>query len=228
MGDEIAGPSHVQQDEGEFDVTQLSSDKIASMSMEELRQLKQKLRGVISHEVTENLATNPRMASQIFKRENKNRPRETSSKVRERRQGPKIVRRDPRFEEASGTFNEREFRKAYKFLDDVREKEKKIITKKMKKEKDPEKKEILQKIKQRLENQEREKRKKEQEDEMIHNLQQKAMEETGRSYLRKSEIKSARLVQKFQSLKKSGKLQKYLEKKRKKNVMKERKKGPFG
>lgn len=172
--------------------------------------------------------TNNRVAQDvIFKRENKNRPRETSSKWREKPERPKIRRRDPRFEESCGTLSLKAFREDYQFLDDIREKEVKEIKKQARKEKRPERKEELLKLKQRLENQDREWSKRREEKELQKKVREEAMMTTGKSYVNKSQLKAVTLVHKYKELKKSGRLMKYLEKKRKKNVDKDRKKGPF-
>jgi ribosomal RNA-processing protein 36 len=184
--------------------------------MDELRELKQKLRGVVS-------ATAPKASRAVYKRENKNRPREVSAKRRERVNQTRIIRRDPRFEESCGQLDEDQFNKDYDFLNEIREKEKKMLAKAAKKEKDPEKREELVKLKQRIDNQSVSQQQRQQEKEVIEQLKNQQKEKTGSTYVKRSDVKSALLVQKFQQLKKSGKLKKYLEKKRKKNVAKDRK-----
>ncbi|CRH03049.1 conserved protein, unknown function [Plasmodium relictum] len=52
--------------------------------------------------------------------------------VSEKKKNSKPLVRDPRFSEFSGTFNPNFFKKAYKFLYDSREEEKKLIEKKLK------------------------------------------------------------------------------------------------
>lgn len=187
------------------------------MSMDELKKLKDKLRKVVS-------STAPKAGKVVYKRENKNRPREVSAKRREMRNQTRIVRRDPRFEESCGSFEEDQFKKDYAFLEQMKEKERKMIAKAARKEKDPEKKETLIKLKQRLVNQAVSEKQREAEKHLIEDLKNKKKEETGKAYVKRSDVKAALLIQKYQQLKRSGKLKKYLEKKRKKNVAKDRKK----
>ncbi|CAG2253186.1 PLRG1 [Mytilus edulis] len=80
-----------------------------------------------------------------FKRENKNRPMEMSSKrpvrlSKESDPAKKKMTRDPRFDDLSGEYNESYFKSNYSFLYDIKSREKEKIKKTMKKEKDPEKK----------------------------------------------------------------------------------------
>ena len=179
------------------------------MTMDELRDLKQKLRGVVS-------ATAPKGSRTVYKRENKNRPREVSAKRREvRNQTRAGIRRDPRFEETCGQFDEDQFQKDYEFLNEIREKERKTLAKAAKKEKDPEKRDTLTKLKQRIDNQDVSLRQRQAEKRLIEDLKNQNKEETGNSYVKRSDLKAAILIQKYQQLKKSGKLNKYLEKKRK-------------
>lgn len=190
---------------------------LKKMTMDELRQLKLKLRGVVS-------ATAPKASRTVYKRDNKNRPREVSAKRRERVNATRVIRRDPRFEDSCGQLDEDQFHKDYEFLNEIREKEKKVLAKAAKKEKNPEKREELLKLKQRIDNQAVSQKQRQQEKELIEQLKSEQKEKTGSTYLKRSDLKTALLVQKFQQLKKSGKLNEYLEKKRKKNVAKDRKK----
>ena len=195
------------------------STDLKSMSSEELARLKHQLRSVV--------AQSRDLIPQVCKRKNRNHPREVSSKFRERPQRTKIVRRDPRFEEECGSFNEKQFQEDYKFLEDLREQEMKALKKKLKKEDDPKEKLKLFKVKASLENQEREAVNRKKEKEIIDKLKKEAEEKTGKPWIKQSDIKAAKYVEKFQALKKSGKLQKYLERKRKKNVVRDRNKTPF-
>lgn len=58
--------------------------------------------------------------------------------------------RDPRFGQKSGKFHEPMFKKAYSFLDDVKEKEKKMAEKEIKKTRNPERKTQLHRLLQKM------------------------------------------------------------------------------
>jgi ribosomal RNA-processing protein 36 len=165
-----------------------------------------------------------------FKRANKNRPREMSAKrpVHEVRDVFSVKKtetsfRDPRFEASSGEFKPGIFNKNYAFLNEVKTKEKKTLKKTLKKTSDPEKKTELKFLVKRMENQERSSQQRTESQDMVKRLKKQRMEETGKPFINKSEIKKIELVEKFKKLQKSGKLEKYMEKKRKKNASKERK-----
>ena len=64
----------------------------------------------------------------------------------------KKAARDPRFGQRSGKFNETMFKKAYSFLDEVREKERKMAEKELRKTKDPERKSQLHRLIQKMVN----------------------------------------------------------------------------
>lgn len=58
--------------------------------------------------------------------------------------------RDPRFDERSGKYNPAMFKKAYSFVDDIKEKEKKMAERELHKTKNQEKKSQLHKLLQRM------------------------------------------------------------------------------
>lgn len=160
-----------------------------------------------------------------FQRENKNRPMEISSKkpVSRRRNVipvPKKIIRDPRFDNLSGEYNEQFFKKAYSFIDDVKEKEKRILKKRLKKAKDPEKQEKIHYILKRMEQQKlaAEQDKKQNTLEHKWRSEEKGMIQQGKKpyFLKKSDKKLLEIVEKYQELKGKGKVQSYLKKKRKK------------
>ncbi|KAI5746302.1 ribosomal RNA processing protein 36 homolog [Diaphorina citri] len=170
-----------------------------------------------------------------FKRENKNRPREISSKIPQKKfaqqSAPVIpvqknIPRDPRFDSLCGTFKEKAFHSAYKFIDDIREKEISILKKKLKKEKNPEEKEKVKYLVQRMENQMREakqRHEKDQQEKEEHTARIQALKHGEKPLFRKkSEKTMLNLVQKFETLKKTGKINKHIEKKTKALKAKER------
>lgn len=166
-----------------------------------------------------------------YKRENKHRPSELSSKkpVSRLRQVVEIPRReavDPRFEDVSGHYDKDVFRKRYRFLyEDVLPEEKRTLQEKYKKEKVPRfKKELqskLQRVQQQL--QEEQQRRKTHEIESGIKTKEKAAVEAGKKpyYMKKSELKRLELLAKYEELKSKGKLEKYMEKRRRKNAAKD-------
>lgn len=174
-------------------------------------------------------------ATKSLKRENKNRPRELSSKkpvprLRQVIPVKKRMARDPRFDELSGSFNQEMFDKAYSFLDDVKANEKKQLQKEMQKTKHPERKHQLESLLKRMDQQEATKKAAAQKREVERKRKTAELElvKQGKTpyYLKKSDKKKLELAEKFKKLKSSGKLQQYLKKKGKKNTSKERKKMP--
>ena len=134
------------------------------MSLQDLKKLKEKLGSKIYNETMFGPQKNIKT---IFKRENKNRPREISAKKQVPRfkevvQVKKFVPRDPRFDSLCGTFNEKAFKNSYSFLDEVKKNDLKTLKEELNSTQDPK---TIKKIKyliQRLENQLREQQKKEQ------------------------------------------------------------------
>ncbi|CAG8565405.1 14103_t:CDS:2 [Cetraspora pellucida] len=142
-------------------------------------------------------------------------------------------RRDPRFDDLSGKFNDDLFEKSYSFLNEYKKSEMEEIKKRISKEKDPEEKQKLQQLLNKLQSRaahesnlnrkkqlKREQKKKERE-----------LIAQGKSpfYLKKSEEKKLELVDKFKKLQKSDSkvLDKVIEKRRKKNASKEHRYIPF-
>lgn len=208
------------------------------MSVDELKSLKARLRDVIK-DAELSLRTNVEEIGgrKVFRRYNKNRPVEMSSKVPRMSKVPKMSkvpaltvrkveekRRDPRFEEACGAFDPERFKKRYSFLEEMREKEKRIVVRRMKREKDPEKKKRLEKVVQGMKGQQVTEEEKERKRQIAERLREEAIKSSGRPFLNKSYVKKFSLVDKFQQLKRTGKLDKYIEKKRKKLLNTARKK----
>ncbi|XP_027874419.1 ribosomal RNA processing protein 36 homolog isoform X2 [Xiphophorus couchianus] len=170
------------------------------------------------------------------KRLNKNRPMEISSKIppsflRQVIPAKKSTRRDPRFDSLSGEYKPEIFEKTYKFINDIKHREKEVIKKQLKKTKtDRKKKEKLEFLLKRLNNQERARLIQEQqrERELQFKKQQRERASLGERpfFLKKSEKKKLQLAEKYQELKKSGKLENFLSKKRKRNAGKDRRKLP--
>lgn len=137
------------------------------MTFEEIQKLKEKIGAKVYDEVVFGIKT--KKAKTDFKRVNKNRPREMSSKIRVRTDRPqssvlpakKKICRDPRFDAMCGEYDESAFRENYKFVNDIKKNEKKELEKELSKTVDKERKEQLKFLIQRLGNQIREAEKRE-------------------------------------------------------------------
>merc|ERR1711872_713959 len=170
-----------------------------------------------------------------FKRENKNRPREISSKMRVPKlvktvQVAKVEKRDPRFDPLCGEFDKNSFRKNYKFLKGVKEKELDVLKKKLKTCEVEEKPNIKYLI-QRAENQLRSE--KQLEDRQVETTRQ-AQERrerlsagggggSGPIFKSAREQREEKLVDTYEQLKSKGQLDQAIRKKNKRNLAKDRK-----
>ncbi|XP_071506392.1 ribosomal RNA processing protein 36 homolog [Diadema antillarum] len=170
-----------------------------------------------------------------FKRANKNRPQEVSSKIqvsrfREVVPVQKPMSRDPRFDDLSGKFREKLFDKNYKFIEDIREREKQELEKAVKKTKDSQKQHKIQKLLTKMEQEEKAKNKKQKVRDIEKKLvkKEKDLVKEGKKpfFLKKSDKRKLELAEKFRALKSSGKMERYLAKRRKKNAQKARRKLP--
>lgn len=130
--------------------------------------------------------------------------------------------RDPRFDNRIGTFNEEKFKKNYEFAFQIRDQEIEELKASQKKEEkhDKRKKYLIQ----RMENQKRENLKKF--DKKVRNSNKKVevLSDGTKFYKTKKLQRTEDLVNKFIELKNSGQLEKHLDKRRKKQAGKERKK----
>ncbi|XP_047327640.1 ribosomal RNA processing protein 36 homolog [Impatiens glandulifera] len=171
-------------------------------------------------------------------RANKNRPMEVSAKKpvsrhKEIIQAPKKVIRDPRFEMLCGNFEQEGFRKRYNFLyENDFPAEKEELKKEMKKSNDPE---VIADIKNRLswiDKQLKTTTTAKQNDKEVlseHKKKEREAAKQGKKpyYLKKSEIRKQSLIGKFTDLKESGKLDAYIDKRRKKNATKDHRYMPY-
>ncbi|KAG7236804.1 hypothetical protein INR49_000229 [Caranx melampygus] len=204
------------------------------MSFEDVMKLQNKVGTKVYNEVA--YGNKSRRPETSKKRLNKNRPMEISAKrpapfLRQVVPVRKPTSRDPRFDDLSGEYKPEIFEKTYKFINDIKQKEKEIVQKKLKRmKKDGQRKEKLQFLLKRMENQERARKSQEQqrERELQFKRQQRELANQGARpfFLKKSEKKKLQLAEKYQELKKSGKLQNFLSKKRKRNAGKDRRKLP--
>ncbi|CAK9822465.1 Ribosomal RNA processing protein 36 homolog [Anthophora retusa] len=204
--------------------------ELRDMSFEDLQKLKEKL----GMKVYKEALFGPRkVKNPTFKRENKNRPREMSAKkpvsrFREIVHVKKNIPRDPRFDGLCGTFDQKQFKKTYGFLSEMKENDLKELKKQLELTEDPK---MIKKIKyliQRLENQLREGKKRNREEEKKNNEKKEIIEAIKRgekpAFRKKSEKKVLDLVSQYEDLKNSGRLKKHIQRLRKKNLQKDRQK----
>ncbi|XP_015179234.1 PREDICTED: ribosomal RNA processing protein 36 homolog [Polistes dominula] len=202
--------------------------ELANMSFEDLQKLKEKLGTKVYNETL----FGPRKKKIVtYKRENKNRPREMSTKkqvprFREIIQVKKNRPRDPRFDNLSGEFNEKAFKHAYSFINEIKEENLATLKNELKKTEDPKEIKKIKYLIQRLENQLREQKK-------LNMKKEKQIQErkeiinaikSGQKpvFKKKSEKKVLDLISKYEELKSSGKLQTHIKKLRKKALHKSR------
>ncbi|XP_046686010.1 ribosomal RNA processing protein 36 homolog isoform X1 [Homalodisca vitripennis] len=209
-------------------------EELSQMSFEDLQKLKEKL-GIKVYNQTV-LGAKKEKPELDFKRANKNRPREESSKkrvplLRDVVTIKKDSIRDPRFDSLCGDFNETAFKNAYSFIKDIKQKEKEDLYKELKRTHDEDRKGEIKYLIQRIENQEREEarklkkeeKRKQEREQQIESLRQGKMPK----FVKKSEKKVLDLVERYEELKKSGKLKKHIEKRNKKRLKKDRKTLPL-
>ncbi|XP_070684029.1 ribosomal RNA processing protein 36 homolog [Pempheris klunzingeri] len=208
--------------------------ELSSMSFEDVLKLQNKVGTKVYNEVaygSDNKSTETRKKRRL----NKNRPMEVSAKkpppfLRQVVAVRKPTLRDPRFDDLSGEYKPEIFEKTYKFISDIKRTEKEVVQKQLKKTKSNKKKEKLQFLLKRMENQERARTSREQqrERELQFKRQQRERANQGARpfFFKASEKKKLQLAEKYQELKKSGKLENFLSKKRKRNAGKDRRKLP--
>ncbi|XP_041789624.1 ribosomal RNA processing protein 36 homolog isoform X2 [Chelmon rostratus] len=208
--------------------------ELSNMSFEDIMKLQNKVGTKVYNEVA--YGNKKGRESGEKRRLNKNRPMEISAKRRAPflRQVVSISKptwRDPRFDDLSGEYKPEIFDKTYKFITDIKHREKEIVQKKLKRtKKDNQRKEKLQLLLKRMENQERATKSREQqrERELQFKRQQRERANQGARpfFLKNSDKKKLQLAEKYQELKKRGKLENFLSKKRKRNAVKDRRKLP--
>ncbi|KAL9406396.1 hypothetical protein Peur_003368 [Populus x canadensis] len=170
-------------------------------------------------------------------RANKNRPTEVSckkpvSRFREVVQVPKKVVRDPRFESLCGNLDVEGFRKRYDFLfKNNLPAEKEELKKQLKKSNDLK---VIDQLKERIswiEKQTKFESTKQTDATILaeHKKKEREAAKQGKRpfYLKKSEIRKQRLTEKYNKLKASGKLESFIEKRRKKNAAKDHRYMPY-
>lgn len=129
-------------------------EKISTMSFEDLQKLKEKIGSKIYNETVFGKSL-PKPKTTKFKRLNKNRPREMSSKrpIKIRNQIEAVKRnlpRDPRFDPLSGNFDKKTFKANYSFLKDLKQKEVEQLKREYENETNVEKKKKIKFVIQRM------------------------------------------------------------------------------
>ncbi|KAJ1960301.1 rRNA biogenesis protein rrp36 [Dipsacomyces acuminosporus] len=146
---------------------------------------------------------------------------------------PKAKTRDPRFDSLSGNFNEGMFDKAYSFLETQQQEEIESLKEQAKKlkNKNPEEARRIQLVVSSMQSQIAAKKKKRhvQELKRAHKKSEiEAVKQGKRPYfLKKRDLKTLELAEKFTKLKDSSKLDNFLEKRRKRNATKEHRSMPY-
>lgn len=222
--DESLSSSSSSEDEEEEEIEK----ELADVTFEEL----QKARSNGAHAFFKKPAEDRNL-----KRANKNRPMEASSKkpvpaFRDVIQAPKKVIRDPRFESLCGTFDNDRFRKRYNFLyENDLPAERQALKRQLRKYKDPERRSEIEERIAWVDKQLKSDSTKNIETQILakHKKKEREAAKQGKRpfYLKKSEIRKQRLVEKFNNLKSSGNLESYIEKKRKRNAAKDHRFMPY-
>ena len=143
-----------------------------------------------------------------------------------------IRKRDPRFDNLSGKLNRGHWETAYNFIDDYKKTELQQIRSVVKKTKDLDAKAQLESELSREQNRVAERQQWKERREIVQEHrrnERKAIAEGKKSkpyHLSRQGLKKATLEKKFETLKKRGNLDKYMEKRRKKNSQKDRRRMP--
>ncbi|KAI4498899.1 hypothetical protein M0802_006074 [Mischocyttarus mexicanus] len=202
--------------------------ELANMSFQDLQKLKERLGTKVYNETV----FGPRKKKIVsFKREDKNRPREMSTKkqvsrFREVIQVKKNRPRDPRFDSLCGDFNEKAFQNAYSFINEIKMNNLETLKNELKETDDPKEIKKIKYLIQRLENQIREQKrtqmKKEKEIQEKKEIMDAIKSGQKPTFKKKSDRKVLDLISKYEELKNSGKLKTHITKLRKKTLHKSR------
>ncbi|BFI30883.1 ribosomal RNA-processing protein 36 [Marchantia polymorpha subsp. ruderalis] len=200
-------------------------EQVADVPFEDLQKLKSDGRTTLFSRSKQKVDT---------KRANKNRPMEVTSKrpvgrFREVIQAPKRVIRDPRFESLCGNFDESRFKTSYSFLyENELPAERERLRALIKKGKaDEEAKRHIEWIDKQLKEEEQRKKQASKASEQKAVVKQAVKEGKKPYFPKKSELKKQELVEKYKELKSSGKLEKFMAKRRKKNAAKDHRFVPY-
>lgn len=208
-------------------------DSLSKMTIEDIQKLKERLGVKLFNQKMDGKA--PERGRKVeFKRDNKNRPREMTSKktvgrFREVVQVARVERRDPRFDPLCGEFDDKLFKESYQFVNELKSKELGLLKKQLKAEEDPQKKDTIKYLIQRMENQLRAEAQSQAKKakEAVETVERKQQLEAGEKpfYVSRAKQREQEMVQKFEELQEKGGLDTFIRKKTKKNLQKERKQG---
>ncbi|XP_019404562.1 PREDICTED: ribosomal RNA processing protein 36 homolog [Crocodylus porosus] len=209
---------------------------LSSLSFEELLQLRNRVGTKAYQQMTCGKKAPNHTKVKTKQQQSKQGPLEFSAKnpvpfLRQVVSVKKKVHRDPRFDDLSGEYSPEVFEKMYSFLNSIKEREKEIVQKQLKKSRNAEQQENLKQLLKRMTQQEvaQKDRQRRREKELALKKQQREQAQQGRKpfYLKKSEKRKLELAEKYAELKRSGKLESFLSKKRKRNAIKDRRRLPF-
>ncbi|KAL5552143.1 hypothetical protein UlMin_002319 [Ulmus minor] len=232
---EVGKPSKIKFEDSE-------EEDESSFASEEEEEIERELANVTFGELLRARAdgsdsVNLKLKGKKTGRANKNRPMEASclkpvSRFREVIQAPKRVIRDPRFDSLSGSYDPDGFKKRYSFLyEEEIPAEREEVRKQLKKTGDPEVTEALQNRLSWIDKQLKFGSTKRTDNAILSEHKKKEREAIKQGkrpfYLKKSDIRKQRLTEKYQELKASGKLEAYMEKRRKKNASKDQRHMPY-
>lgn len=132
------------------------------MSFEDLQKLKEKIGAKIYNQTVHGVVKKTKQTD--YKRANKNRPREVSSKIKptiksvraHSNQAKAIPPRDPRFDPLCGLYDDKTFKANYKFVGELKKKERTELQKEYEECEDERRKHKIKLLIQRLDNQIRE------------------------------------------------------------------------
>ena len=134
--------------------------------------------------------------------------------------------RDPRFDNASGFLNEDAFRKNYRFLEEYEATEIAELRSAVKRERSAERRSDMAALLKRMQQDRAERERKDRVQAKVREKRREIRDRVRKGgkafHLKKSAIRQIELEDKFEQLRKSGKLQSYMEKKRKRNASKDR------
>ncbi|XP_073525078.1 ribosomal RNA processing protein 36 homolog [Phyllobates terribilis] len=225
---ESESDAELEQDPASSQATDFSA-----MSFEEIISVKNKMGTKAFYKAVQ--GSRKGKSSADGRKADKSRPLEMSSKkpvpfLRKVVPAKKRMQRDPRFDDLSGEFKPEVFEKTFGFLDDIKKKEKETLEKKLQKTRDPALREPLIQLLRRMDQQEKAAKQKQRlrEKEAEFKRQQRERAQQGKKplYLKKSDIRKLELVDQYQELKRKGKVEKFLSKKRKRNSIKDRRRLP--
>ncbi|KAK8795817.1 hypothetical protein WA171_003785 [Blastocystis sp. BT1] len=198
----------------------MDSDGLKSIPLGQLMEMRkngQELRGVKLESHNEK--------TKKPKRANKNAPQELSSKQRPKNKRHTVEKRevrDPRFDGLSGKFNYDLYRKSYRFIEEKQEEEIKELKQSMFNETNDSKKKRIQaemtRVMQQKVTRDRNDRRVERKREFMKQEREAVSKGKKPFFLKKRELREAELKDRFEALNKRGKLNKYMEKKRRRNA----------